>query len=183
MSALAARFAPLLGALGLPVSARADRRIPKEQLLAQMPPADRRTVADGIEALAWLAALKPQTVGIAAAPDGSAPELLVIGVDLRPNAQAERIVERIHKAMPYPLLVIEAGPSGQRASVGRKRPAARGEAGWCWTAPSSAAPSSKWRMASCFRAKAPTARRSAPWPWRPNRMPTLGRVTAAGDGP
>lgn len=101
---------PIIAALGLPASARVDQRVPKKLLLDQGLPtaADKRQVQDNIEEVQWIAALKPTTIGVADYRDETRTylEIAVLALKLRPDAKAARIVALLHRAIPYPLLLI-----------------------------------------------------------------------------
>ena len=117
-------FDPYL-ALALPPEARVDRRVPK-RLLAEngaFAAGDRRRIAEGIEQLRWLAALKPSTVGIAAyrRADREYLEIAVLRLDLGDGAGAGRLVEIVHRAVPYPVLLIVWRGGVPRISVAHKR--------------------------------------------------------------
>lgn len=133
----------VIDALHLPATALVEQRIAKKLLAEQGAPtaADRRLVNEAVELLTWHAALKPATVGVAAYPgdagaagerDASAVapviELAVLSVLLRPDvrpSQAQRLAQLIHRAVPYPLLLVVAQGEGvnvvladERASLG-----------------------------------------------------------------
>lgn len=107
-------------ALALPDRARVDQRVPKK-MLAQHGAAtatDRRLLTDGIEELQWVAALKPGTVAI---PEYRADgreylEVAVLSVQVRAThgktSQLLRLAELVHRAVPYPVLLIQALASG-----------------------------------------------------------------------
>lgn len=102
--------ADVIAALDLPKSARVDRRVPKS-LLAERSAAtaaDKRAIASDIEALAWIAALKPSTVGMPAFRDDERVygEVEVMSLSLREGAKRERLTELVHRAIPYPVLLI-----------------------------------------------------------------------------
>lgn len=107
--------ADVIAALDLPKSARVDRRVPKS-LLAERgaaTAADKRAIASDIEALAWIAALKPGTVGIPPFRDDERTyeEVEVMSLTLREGARRERLTELVHRAVPYPVLLIaDTGP-------------------------------------------------------------------------
>ena len=105
----------VIDALRLPASALVGQRIAKKLLTDQGAPtaADKRLINDAVDLLVWHAALKPATVGVAAfVGDAIRPdviELAVLSVALRPDvrpAQAQRLRELIHRAIPYPLLLV-----------------------------------------------------------------------------
>ena len=98
--------------------------------------ADKRLINDTVDKL-WLhAALKPGTIGVPAlcTPDGEVIELALVSVQLRPDsrvAQAQRLRQLIHRAIPYPVLLVASASASNPASVvlslARKR-ASLGEA-------------------------------------------------------
>lgn len=132
--------AAVIDALQLPASCRVDQRVPKKMLVEYGAPtaADKRLLTDGIEDIQWIAALKPSNVAI---PEyrGEGREYLevaVLCVQTRANygkaSQVQRLAELVHRAVPYPMLLIQgfAGPSADRLalSLAHKR-AAQNETG------------------------------------------------------
>ena len=124
--------AALLAALDLPTSSRVDQRVAKKLLLENGAPtaADKRIINEGIEELLWLAALKPTTIGVPVYRDDTREylEIAVLRLTLRTAAKATRLVELVHRAVPYPLLLLTE--QGQRSglSAAHKR-WSQGEAG------------------------------------------------------
>lgn len=116
-------FDTLLDALALPSSSRLDKRVPKKLLIEHgaNTAADRRLLTEAIESLRWIAVLKPDTVAVPAYSDEQRDyiEVIVIGVDLRPEhvppTRQRRVVELVHRAIPYPLLVLTS--AGERVTV------------------------------------------------------------------
>lgn len=111
-------------ALALPERARVDQRVPKKMLAEHGAPtaADRRLLTDGIEELQWIAALKPGTVAI---PEHRADgreylEVAVLSVQVRAThgkaSQWLRLAELVHRAVHYPVLLIQALTHGAAAS-------------------------------------------------------------------
>lgn len=100
----------LTDALDLPASSRVDQRVPKKLLLENGAPtaADKRLISDGIEELLWVAALKPTTIGVPEYRDDTREylEIAVLRLTLRAAARATRLVELVHRAVPYPLLLL-----------------------------------------------------------------------------
>lgn len=107
--------AAIVQALRLPASCRVDQRVPKKMLAEHGAPtaADRRLLTDGIEELQWIAALKPGTVAI---PEHRADgreylEVAVLSVQVRAThgraSQWLRLAELVHRAVPYPVLLIQ----------------------------------------------------------------------------
>ncbi len=115
----------LLAALALPPAALVQQRVPKKMLAENGAPtlADRKLVQDRIEELIWHAALKPTNVGIAAYEDElrSYLEVAVLIAKLRtepvidsqrtPQAakvstSVKRAAELVHRAIPYPTVLL-----------------------------------------------------------------------------
>ena len=100
----------LIEALDLPASSRVNQRVPKKLLLENGAPtaADKRLINDGIDELLWLAALKPTTIGVLEYRDDVREylEIAVLRLTLRAAAKATRLVELVHRAVPYPLLLL-----------------------------------------------------------------------------
>jgi len=114
-----------VAALGLPANTRVDRRIPKKLLIEQGAPtsADKRRIQDGVEDLLWIAALKPTNIGISAfygADDEVEREYLEIAVltaTLRTQAKTTRLIELIHRAIPYPVVLFSESETPDEPSV------------------------------------------------------------------
>ncbi|MDD3546279.1 MAG: DUF4391 domain-containing protein, partial [Kiritimatiellae bacterium] len=115
----------LIAALALPIGSRIAQRIPKKMLAEHGAPtaADKRQITDNIEELMWAAVLKPDTVGVPAYRDETREylELSVVSVTLRPNASPTRIMELIHRAIPYPVILIAAHDNSLSLSLAHKR--------------------------------------------------------------
>lgn len=127
----------LISALGLPASCRVDQRIPKKMLIENGAPtsAHKRLINDHIEEIQWLAALKPNTVGVAQYRDDEREylEVAVLCVTARhapagdaagltPKAvNTTRLAELVHRAVPYPVLLLITAPQGLFLSLAHKR--------------------------------------------------------------
>jgi len=121
----------VVNALGLPPEARVDARVPKKLLVEQGAPtaADKRAIQDGIDELQWLAACKAATIGVPSFTDDVREylEIAIVACVFRAGAKASRLVELIHRAIPYPVLLITADEAGLTVSAAHKR-AAQNEA-------------------------------------------------------
>jgi hypothetical protein len=102
--------AEVIAALEIPPGARVDRRVPRTLLVEHGAPtaADRRRINEGIESVQWVATLKPLTIGVPAFRDEVREylEINVLSATLRAGAKAARLAELIHRAVPYPTLLI-----------------------------------------------------------------------------
>jgi hypothetical protein len=125
-------FALLIDALAIPKEALVEQRVPKKLLLEQGAPtaADKRQIQDGIEEMTWVAALKPVNIGIPAFRDAVREylEIAVLTVVLRPTAKPPRLIELIHRAVPYPLVLVTQHQEALTLSLAHKR-WSQGEAG------------------------------------------------------
>ena len=122
----------IVHALGLPPEARVDARVPKKLLVEQGAPtsADKRAIQDGIDELQWLAACKPSTIGVPSFADDTREylEIAIVACAFRGGAKAARLIDLIHRAIPYPVLLMTTDEQGIALSVAHKRHAER-EAG------------------------------------------------------
>jgi hypothetical protein len=122
----------IIAALDLPASSRVDRRVPKKLLLENGAPTtgDKRYINEGIDELFWVAALKPTTIGVPEHRDETREylEIAVLRLALRPEAKARRLVELVHRAVPYPVLLVTEQAGHPGASAAHKR-WSQGEAG------------------------------------------------------
>jgi len=122
----------ILTALDLPINCRLDRRVPKKLLLENGAPtaADKRRINEGIEEFFWIAALKPTTIGVPEYRDTEREylEIAVLRLVLRAGAKPTRLLELVHRAVPYPLILI-AEQTGQIGISAAHKRWAQNEAG------------------------------------------------------
>ncbi len=115
----------VINALSIPPDARLDQRVPKKLLLEQDIPtaADKRQIQDGIEELLWVAALKPTNIGVPAFRDNVREylEIAVLTVRFRTAAKAPRLIELIHRAIPYPVVLVAEHGETISLSLAHKR--------------------------------------------------------------
>lgn len=114
----------LIHALRLPESCRVDQRVPKKLLLENGAPtaADKRLITEAIEELQWVAALKPNTIGVPDYRDTVREylEIAVLAVTVRgviKPASHSRLAELVHRAVPYPVLLLLADKQEQGQSL------------------------------------------------------------------
>ena len=125
-------FTSVIDALALPPDARVDQRVPKKLLTEHGAPtaADKRQIQDGIEELLWVAALKPTNIAVPAFRDDVREylEIAVLTGTLRADAKTTRLIELIHRAIPYPVVLWTAQGGTVNLSLAHKR-WSQGEAG------------------------------------------------------
>lgn len=100
----------LITALELPAATMVNKRIPKTLLTEHgaATAADKRRIKDGIERIQWVAVLKPDNIGVAVYADSRREylEIAVLQIKFRPVAKTSRLIELLHRAVPYPALVV-----------------------------------------------------------------------------
>lgn len=122
----------LVRALALPGRSRVDQRVPKKLLAEHCAPtaADKRLLTDGIEELQWIAALKPGTVAVPAYRDEGREYLEVAVLVVRARnthakpSQMLRLAELVHRAVPYPVVLIQALATSSATSTAAAGPLA-----------------------------------------------------------
>ena len=126
-----------INALALPASCRVDQRVPKKLLVENGAPTsvDKRLINDAIEEIQWVAALKPNTVGVNEYRDGEREylEVAVLCITARNALQDDgavvannrfnilRLTDLVHRAVPYPILLLLAAPQRLFLSLAHKR--------------------------------------------------------------
>jgi hypothetical protein len=112
-------------ALSIPSNARVDKRVPKKKLMEQSIPTtgDKKQIQDGIDETIWIAALKPNNIGVPIFRDNVREylEIIVLMTKLRETAKAARLIELIHRAIPYPLVLITEQSNMVCLSLSHKR--------------------------------------------------------------
>ncbi|NMM25843.1 MAG: DUF4391 domain-containing protein [Glaciimonas sp.] len=119
----------IIAALELPGSCRVDQRVPKKLLVENGAPTagDKRQINDSIEEIQWLAALKPNTIGVPLYRDDVREylEIAVLSVTLRgaydKPAKAGRLAELVHRAVPYPMVLLLNSEQTLMLSLAHKR--------------------------------------------------------------
>ena len=118
-------FDPIIKALALPPETRVEQRVPKKLLVENGAPtaADKRQINEGIEEILWHAALKPANLGVPVYRDAVREylEIAILTVTFRAGCQCPRLVELIHRAIPYPVLLISNLGDTASVSVAHKR--------------------------------------------------------------
>lgn len=114
----------LFDAFQIPDACIIDRRIPKKRLNEEAPTAaDRRRISDGVARIQWRAVLKPENTGIAGFKDQDrvVEELSVLQLELRSDRQSDRIIELVHRAIPYLVVLITQHETHLSVSLADKR--------------------------------------------------------------
>lgn len=115
----------LIAALHLPAECRVDRTIPRSVLAEQAAGGrtDRRLITTEVQSATWVASLKPHQVGVAAWVDEFRvyDEIAVVRVELASPSRVAKVAERLHRAIPYPLILLHATEGACGVSAAHKR--------------------------------------------------------------
>ena len=120
-------IADVVAALELPCSAMVNQRIAKQTLAdnGASTAADKRSILNGIEEIQWLAALKPSNIGLPEFRDDKRTylELAILSLSVRAGAKTARLAELVHRAIPYPVLLIVSAANSLALSLAHIRQA------------------------------------------------------------
>jgi hypothetical protein len=115
----------VITALELPPGALVGQRVPKKLLFEHGAPTagDKRLIHEGIAEVQWVAALKPTTIGVPEFRDETREylEVAVLRLVLRAGAKALRLMELVHRAVPYPVLLVTDSDDRPSVSAAHKR--------------------------------------------------------------
>jgi hypothetical protein len=118
-------IAEIVEALKLPEKAKVEQRVPKKTLTEHgaATGADKRSIQDGIEEVIWVAALKPANIGVPDFRDEMREylEIAVLTIALRPEAKAARLLELVHRSIPYPVFLVSSFQDVTTISLAHKR--------------------------------------------------------------
>ena len=118
-------YLDILAAMDLPPACLVNQRVPKKLFLENGAPtsSDKRQINSGINEIIWLAALKPNTIGVPSYRDEIREylEIAVLSVSLHPHAKLNRLTELLHRAVPYPLVLCMSDEEGLSLSLVHKR--------------------------------------------------------------
>jgi hypothetical protein len=115
----------VIRALALPADCRVDQRVAKKLIMDQgLPtPADKKHIQEGIEGIVWVAALKPNRIGVQPLVDEirAYREIVVLRATLRPKAKPPRLIEILHRVVPHPVLLVVEQEGQVSVSAAHKR--------------------------------------------------------------
>ena len=118
-------IATFLDNLGLPKSCELDRTIFKKMLSdnVDLDVTDKKALKDDVVKIKWTHTLKPSTINIEAFADSTREyaEVAILSVVLSKPDRAKRIAGFIHKAIPYPTLLVMAHGAQIAIGVADKR--------------------------------------------------------------
>jgi hypothetical protein len=115
----------LYDSMDIPSSCYLNKRVFKKLFHenAQLGVTDKKAFREDIDVITWLYTLKPSTIPVRAYVDSQREyqEVAVLQVDLKTLKRTGRISEVIHRAIPYPLVVVFAHGTNCTLSLAHKR--------------------------------------------------------------
>lgn len=100
----------LIDALAIPDSCLLDKPVYKKMFLehAELDVTDRKALSEDVSRIRWLYTLKPDTINISPYQDSEREflEIAVLAISLSSPARVRRIASLMHRAIPYPLILI-----------------------------------------------------------------------------
>ena len=118
-------IAAYLDSLHLPESCELDRTVFKKLFSdnVDLDATDRRALKDDIAKIKWNHTLKPSTINIESYTDQTReyPEIAILGIELTSPERIKRIASFIHKAIPYPTLLVFGHENRVAAGIADKR--------------------------------------------------------------
>ncbi len=111
--------------MGIPASCRLNKRIFKKLFHenSQLGATDKKAFKDDIDKVIWMFKLEPNSVSIPAFTDDEREylEVAILQVDCKTQKRSGRIAQIIHRAIPYPLMLVFSYESSVLISMGHKR--------------------------------------------------------------
>ena len=116
---------PLYRFLDIPDSCRLGKRVFKKlfEENADLRVADRKALRDDLDSVTWAYTLKPSTIQIQPYEDAEREylEIALLQADLKARKRVGRLAEIIHRAIPYPVILIFAHQTAAVISLAHKR--------------------------------------------------------------
>ena len=111
--------------LAIPETCRLGKRIFKKlfEENATLTVTDRKALRDDLDVLTWAYTLKPSTVPIQPYQDGEREylEIALLQADLKVRKRVGRLAEVIHRAIPYPVILVFSHDGEVLVSLAHKR--------------------------------------------------------------
>jgi hypothetical protein len=111
--------------LAIPETCHLGKRVFKKLFHenAKLGATDKKALRDDIDTITWVYTLKPTTIPIHVYKDDEREyeEIALLQVDLKTQKRTGRIVEIIHRAIPYPLVLVFVFETSVAISLAHKR--------------------------------------------------------------
>ena len=115
----------LYEAMAVPATCHLGKRVYKKLFLehTKLAVADKTALGDDVDTVTWQYTFKPTTIPIHVYEDEMReyPEIALLEVKLKKTGRVHRLAEIIHRAIPYPVIVVFASDEGVSVSLAHKR--------------------------------------------------------------
>ena len=117
----------LIEAFQLPTVSMVGQRVPRKMLLEQgaLTDSDKRHFQEGVKDLVWVAEIKPSHIGVPAFKDAVREygTLALVSVTFDEAAKVAHLTDLIHRAIPYPLVLLGTRQKNVTLSLAHKHDA------------------------------------------------------------
>jgi hypothetical protein len=114
-----------IGMLNIPKDCYVGKRVYKKLFYdnAKLSYSDKKAFQEHLDNITWLYALKPDNIGIKGFADQEREylEISVLWAQLKESKSADRLINLIHRTIPYPLLLICSYQNSVMLSIAPKR--------------------------------------------------------------
>jgi hypothetical protein len=111
--------------LGIPDACRLGKRVFKNlfEENASLGVTDRKALRDDLDAVTWAYTLKPSTIQIRPYQDAEREylEIALLQADLKARKRVARLAEVVHRAIPYPVILVFVHEGAALVSLAHKR--------------------------------------------------------------
>ena len=115
----------LFGKMMIPESCRLSKRVFKKlfQENAKLSVTDKKALSDDVDTIIWQYTFKPTSIPIQPYEDDQREyhEVTLLQVNLKQTGRVNRLAEIIHRAIPYPLIVVFVSDTACSMSLAHKR--------------------------------------------------------------
>lgn len=115
----------LFSSMEIPEACLLDKPVYKKMFLdnAELDQTDKRALSEDVGRIRWRYTLKPETINIRPFQDDTHdyPEVAILSIELSSPNRAQRIAAFMHRAIPYPLILVFEYESKLSIAVAEKR--------------------------------------------------------------
>lgn len=115
----------LFASMEIPEACLLDKPVFKKMFLdnAELDQTDKKALSEDVERIRWRYTLKPETINIRPFQDETHdyPEIAILSIELSNPARARRIAAFMHRAIPYPLILVLEHEGKLSITVAEKR--------------------------------------------------------------
>ncbi|WP_128891738.1 DUF4391 domain-containing protein [Erythrobacter sp. HKB08] len=115
----------LFASMEIPEACLLDKPVYKKMFLdnAELDQTDKKALSQDADRIRWRYTLKPETINIRPFQDGTHdyPEVAILSIELSSSNRARRIAAFMHRAIPYPLILVFEHEGKLSIAVAEKR--------------------------------------------------------------